>query len=116
MAVPARFGLAQEVYSIDECWLDVSHVPDAALEAYGREIWWRVYYDVSLMVSVGIATTKVRSKIAAELAKRHGIFQGGVSLLSWSKQDVDGWLRGIAVEDVWGIGKRLGNDCARSGL
>ncbi|GHO81759.1 hypothetical protein KSD_95300 [Ktedonobacter sp. SOSP1-85] len=32
MAVLARFGVAQEVYSIDECWLDVSHVPDGELE------------------------------------------------------------------------------------
>ncbi|WP_040448521.1 hypothetical protein [Ktedonobacter racemifer] len=69
-----------------------------------------------MVVSVGLVTTKVLSKVATELAKQHEIFEGVVSLVSWPESEVDAWLKGLAIEDVWGIGKRLGERLRRVGI
>ncbi|GHO48707.1 Y-family DNA polymerase [Ktedonospora formicarum] len=116
MTVLSRFTSTLEVYSIDEAWLDLSHVPAEKLETYGQEIRRRVLQETGIPVSVGIASTKVLSKVACELVKRHQVFQGVLNLFAWPEKEVDAWLAGIAVEDVWGIGKRSAEKLRPAGI
>lgn len=116
MAVLKRFTPAREVYSIDEAWLDLSHVPSDKLERYGQQIRQRVLQETGIPVSVGIAPTKTLSKVACELVKRHGIFSGVLNMLPWPEKERDAWLAGIHVGDVWGIGPQLSRKLKARGI
>jgi len=61
-------------------------------------------------VSVGIATTKTLAKIANDLAKQSN---SGVFDLT---QEVEAVLSAIAVEEVWGIGRRYAQSLQAQGI
>lgn len=101
-----------EIYSIDEAF-GLLHRPLAAdgasadLTAWGLALRRAVRQQLGLPVAVGIAPTKVLAKVANRLAKhaaslrQQGVFDLGAVV------DPDPWLEAIAIEDVWGIGRRL---------
>ncbi len=112
MQILADFALVrdgirqQEVYSIDECFLDLSHIPSEQLLDYGRQMQRTVLHATGIPVRVGIAPTKILAKIAAEVAKREPLHGDVVSLVDLPEQEFDAILETMAVEDIWGIGKR----------
>ncbi|HYP03355.1 MAG TPA: Y-family DNA polymerase, partial [Cyanobium sp.] len=106
-----------EVYSIDEAFgrLHRPRTPGGAdLTAWGRALRHEVQRHLGLPVAVGIAPTKVLAKIANRIAKRetsqHGVFDLG------AVADPDPWLKAIAIEDVWGIGRKLSRWCRLRGI
>jgi DNA polymerase V len=102
-----RDGLRQqEVYSIDECFLDLSHIPSERLLDYGRQMQQVVLHATGIPVRVGIAPTKILAKIAAEVAKREPFYRDVVSLVDLPEQELDAILETMAVGEIWGIGKR----------
>lgn len=102
----ALFTPALESYSIDEAFLDLSHVPREQLREYGLQIRAKVLQYTGISVSIGIAPTKTLAKIATEVAKKDTGYQGVFSLAQTTAQTFDEVLQGISIEDVWGIGKR----------
>ncbi|MEA5398713.1 Y-family DNA polymerase, partial [Synechococcus sp. BA-124 BA4] len=98
-----------EIYSIDEAFGRL-HRPTAAgpeagdLSAWGRALRRQVRRHLGLPVAVGIAPSKVLAKLANKLAKADPA-HGGVFDLG-ALADPDPWLAAVAVEDVWGIGRR----------
>lgn len=106
MQVLATFAPAMEVYSIDECFLDLSGM-NRDLTTYGLEIARTVGRYTGIPVSVGIAPTKTLAKVANRMAKK-GKSSAGPAL-EWSTlaspRDA---LAALPVEDVWGIGGRWG--------
>ncbi|HJT58550.1 MAG TPA: Y-family DNA polymerase [Ktedonobacteraceae bacterium] len=106
MIVLKPFALQLEPYSIDEAYLDVSHVaPDALLE-YGRVIRSTVLRQTGIPTSVSIAPTKTLSKIAHVLAKKHPEHHDVISLAQVPESEIDRLLAEVDIEDVWGIGPR----------
>jgi DNA polymerase V len=103
-----------EVYSIDEAFGRLRRPADGDLLAWGRQLRAEVRRQLGLPVAVGIAPTKVLAKIANRIAKRDPA-HGGVFDLG-SVGAIDPWLEGIAVEDVWGIGRRLSRWCRLRGI
>ena len=104
-----------EIYSIDEAFGRLSRPPEGAdLTAWGGLLRQEVRRHLGLPVAVGIAPTKVLAKIANRIAKRdashHGVFDLG------AVADPDPWLESIAIEDVWGIGRRLSRWCRLRGI
>ena len=93
-----------EVYSIDEAFLDLSGLEHLGLDEYGRYIKDKVYREVGLPVSVGIAHTKVLAKIANSLAKKSSKADGVLDLTN--ERFIDVALRRTSIDDVWGIGRR----------
>lgn len=106
MKTLATFSPRVEVYSIDEAWIDLSHIPIACLSDYGREIRETVWRFTGIPVSLGIATTKTLSKVATEMVKKQASYHGVLSLVQYSNEEIDELLENLSVEDVWGIGSR----------
>ena len=94
-----------EVYSIDECFLDLAGVRDPT--ALGLEIARTVRQWTGIPVAVGIAPTKTLAKLANRLAKK-GLGPAG-PVLDWSAlPDPAAVLAAVPVEDLWGIAAGFG--------
>lgn len=99
-------SLFQDVrqYSIDEafCRLEGAEALqawEAADMARRRVLRW-----TGIPVSMGIACTRTLAKAANRIAKKSG---SGIFRLDMDAPDFQERLEGLAVEDVWGIGRRL---------
>lgn len=92
-----------EVYSVDECWADLTGVPD--LLDLGRQVRAQLLRDVGMPVGVGISTTKTLAKLANWSAKKWPATGGVVDLTDPARQER--LLRIAPVTEVWGIGRRL---------
>ena len=115
MQVLAGFAQRIEVYSIDECFLDLSGLP-GDMTAYALRIVRTVRRWTGIPVSIGIAPTKTLAKIGNRLAKK-GLSPSG-AVLDWSRLPApeSEVLAGVAVEDVWGIASRWGERLRRLGI
>lgn len=107
MNILATFSPNQEVYSIDECFLDLTGFRAQNLTGYGQRIRQRIKQCIGLPVCVGIGSTKTLAKLANHIAKKNPEFNGVVDLNTMSPQKQDVWFRRIEVSEVWGIGRRL---------
>jgi DNA polymerase V len=68
MTLVAQYAPRQEVYSIDECFLDFEGVPGDLVEI-GREMRAQVLQWTGLPTSVGFGPTKTLAKLANHVAK-----------------------------------------------
>lgn len=102
-----HFSAAVEVYSIDEAFLAWEAHPGRDITALGTDIRRTVRKWTHLPVSVGVATSKTLAKLANRHAKKHPECQGVMDLTSLSPRQLDAFLDKVAVEDVWGIGRKL---------
>ena len=108
VSVLSRFAPELEVYSIDESFLDLSGVSDPLqLSIRMRD---QVKQWTGIPISVGLGSTKTLAKAGNRLAKKQGI-----GCMAIGKDDRKA-LEGIAIEDVWGIGRRLSVRLRRIGL
>ena len=97
---------AAEVYSIDECFADLTGIDPFMLEVMGRKIRMEVMQKTGIPVGVGIATTKTLAKLANYAAKRWQKQTGGVvDICDPDKRDK--LLRAVEVSEVWGVGRRM---------
>ncbi|MFO7641183.1 MAG: hypothetical protein R6X17_07920 [Candidatus Competibacteraceae bacterium] len=76
MAVLGQFAPCQEIYSIDECFLDLTGFERFDPTAYGQVMRRRVQQWLGLPVGVGIGSTKTLAKLANHLAKRQPEWAG----------------------------------------
>jgi len=106
MGTLASFAPRAEVYSIDEAFLDVSHIRPECLDAYGHEIRETVWRLTGIPVSVGIASTKTLAKVANSVVKHNLRYQGVLNLTPCTEEELDELLASLAIKDVWGIGPR----------
>jgi DNA polymerase V len=102
MTVLGRFSHAQEIYSVDECFLDVSAVAPTAHHANCLEMQHTVKKWLGLPITVGVGPTRTLAKVAQRLSKQA---KEGVLALA-DMGEVTEQLRVVPVEDVWGIGPR----------
>lgn len=102
MATLKTFAPRMEVYSIDEAFLDVSHLKNQDLEALGKEIKRTVKQYTGIPVSVGIAPTKTLAKMANRYAKKTNK-EVGVHLVDTAEKIAE-VLRFTDIADVWGVG------------
>jgi DNA polymerase V len=93
-----------EVYSIDECFIDLSEMPIVDVRTWAVRVRDRILWEVGIPTSIGVAPTKTLAKVASTFAKTHG---DGV----WSVMDDReriAMLAELPVASIWGIGRRLG--------
>ena len=106
MSVLHDFSPRQEVYSIDECFLDMEGMPGDLTET-GQTIRHRIKQWVGLPVCVGIASTKTLAKLANHVAKKRPQYDGVCNFKTMSVEQIDDILASIEVGEVWGIGRKL---------
>jgi len=94
---------AVEVYSVDECFLDLQHIPVAELQAFTLYLKETVEQWTGIKVSIGVAPTKVLSKVANRLAKKHKQLTNCILVLDTPRKTEQA-LQKTPIEDVWGVG------------
>jgi len=112
MQTLALYAPRIEVYSIDEAFLDLTGLPDPA--GFVRHLRDTVSRWTGIPVSIGIAASKTLAKAANRLAKKNASLEGVLHLAD--PDLVEAALRDLAVEDVWGIGRRWGERLRGLGL
>ena len=110
MRVLKGFSDKIEIYSIDEAFIDLSHIKDEMTEEYGKKIRERVLKWTGIPTSVGISCTKTLSKIANHVAKKN---KAGVIFL---KENIDETLKNFQISDVWGVGRQLSKLYIKNGI
>ena len=110
MKVLKGFSDKIEIYSIDEAFLDLSHIKDDQVEEYGKKIRNQVLKWIGIPTSVGISSTKTLSKVANHIAKKN---KSGVVFL---KDNIDNKLKDFDIADVWGVGRQLSKLYKKNGI
>lgn len=129
MAVLKRFTPNLEVYSVDEAFLDLSHIEVDCLEDYAMEIKETVYREIGVPITVSVAETKTLCKVNSYLQKEFlkkcdslyfkdpsmdhrkapkvlNVPGVSMSIFGIKKFDREEILKLVKVEEVWGIGRK----------
>jgi DNA polymerase V len=102
------------VYSVDESFLDLSQLHITDYEAWGRALKDRIWREVGIPISMGIAPTKTLAKLASDKPKKDPALQGVLSLLD--PMDRIHHLGKTEIQDIWGVGWRLSPRLRASGV
>jgi len=104
-----------EVYSIDEAFLDLTGLEHCdSLSRYGSALQQRVFNWTGIGVGVGIAPSKTLAKLANHAAKTYPATGGVVDLSDPVRQQR--LLNITPVQEVWGVGRRLGKRLQAVGI
>lgn len=114
MSVLEQFSPRLEVYSIDEAFVDLGGLPISDLHATGQTMRQRVRQWTGLPIGVGISNTKTLAKLANHAAKKYPATGGVVDLTSPARQRR--LMEITPVEDVWGVGRRIGKRLQAAGI
>ena len=94
-----------EVYSVDEAFLDLHGFEGRDLDQVALNIRETVEQWTGIKVSVGVAPTKVLSKVANHLAKKNKIATQCVVVLD-TKEKIAKALQDTPIGEVWGVGRK----------
>jgi DNA polymerase-4 len=100
-----------EPLGMDELFLDLSGCESlfGSIEVIGRKIKERVYVELGLKASVGIAENKFLAKIATNLGKPDGFY------IIYFK-DIQKILYPLPISALWGIGRKTEELLKKSGI
>ena len=105
MSILREYSPTQEIYSIDESFLDLSGFHD--IEQRARAMRERVIRDTGIPVCVGIGSSKTLAKLANFVSKRHPKSHGVFNFNALTKKQTESVFSNLPVEEVWGIGRQL---------
>lgn len=114
MNILSTYTPHQEIYSIDECFLDVSDML-VDLEDYGIQMRTHVLQWTGIPVSVGMAPTKSLSKVANKIAKKFPAKTGGCYVIDTEEKRIKA-LKWLPVEDIWGVGRQYAKKLQARGV
>ncbi|WP_047257640.1 Y-family DNA polymerase [Chromobacterium subtsugae] len=114
MAILAGHAPGQEVYSIDECFLDLTGVADA--EALARRMRGDVLRRIGIPACVGLGPSKTLAKLANHIAKKQPRWDGVFSWDWLSAADADAMMAALPAGKVWGVGPRLAGKLEALGI
>lgn len=98
-----------EIYSVDESFLELSNLDIADYEIWGKKVRDNILQFIGIPVSIGIAPTKTLAKLANHYAKKHSQETGAYYLPIENGAGNEKDIRSaVEVEDVWGVGRKLG--------
>lgn len=122
MSLAAGLGPSQEIYSIDESFIDVTGVPHVVGRA--RAVRERILQWIGIPCGIGIGPTKTLAKLANHVAKtaerRPGSYPAHLAqvahLGALTRVELDEVLAATELGDLWGIGRRIGEQLRVDGL
>ena len=98
-AIFGRFTEKIEPLSLDEAYLDLSHLNSSA-ESVAREIRNQIREELRITASAGIGPNKLIAKIASEWKKPDGQHE-------IRPEDVDAFMKALPVGKLWGVGGKM---------
>src|SRR4030066_1978871 len=108
MRLLSQYSPDQEIYSIDESFLDLTGMDGMAdLTQYAQTIRSTIKRCVGIPVCVGIAPSKTLAKLANHVAKKHPQHHSVCDFNGMTGAGLDSLLAGIGAGEVWGIGRRI---------
>ncbi len=123
MSLAAGLGHHQEVYSIDESFVDLSGIP-GDLVRRARTIRKRIHQWIGIPTCIGIGPTKTLAKLANAIAKSAERKPGSYPaqhaqichLGACSPQELAELLQATEVGEVWGVGPRIAAQLRAQGI
>ena len=106
MSILITFAPKQEVYSIDECFLDLTGF-NINLTHYGHTLRHQVKQWIGIPTCVGIGHSKTQAKLANHIAKKRPEWNSVCDLTSLPETHINELMASISVNEVWGIGRKL---------
>jgi DNA polymerase-4 len=107
-AIFGRFTEVIEPLSLDEAYLDVSHVQSGAA-AVAREIRAQISEETGLTASAGISSNKLIAKIASDWNKPNGQFEV-------KADEIPAFIAALPVGRLWGVGRKMREKLATLGV
>lgn len=122
MSIAAGLGPEQEIYSIDESFIAVDGIRDVMRRA--QAVRERILQWTGIPCGIGIGPTKTLAKLANHVAKSADRKPGSypaefarvANLAALPASDLDAVLEATALGDIWGIGRRIGEQLQAEGL
>ena len=115
MKVIGEYSPVQEVYSIDESFIDLKRLPLNLMD-HMHSLRRRVKNWTGIPVCVGIGSTKVLAKLANRIAKKYPRFDGVFDIDDLSYERYCKLLQSVEVGDLWGIGRQSAKKLNRIGI
>ncbi len=123
MSLAAGLGPSQEIYSIDESFVGLQGLR-GDLITRSHAIRARIHQWVGIPCGIGIGHTKTLAKLANHIAKtaerKPGSYPAELAqvcnLTALPAQDLDDVLAGTLVEEVWGVGRKIGAQLHQCGV
>ena len=106
MNMLSQFAPEIEVYSIDEAFLQFDKCDYIKLDEEALKIKRVVSKSTGIPISLGFAPTKTLAKAANRIAKKFPERTNGIHIIDTDEKRIKA-LKWLAIEDVWGIGRRL---------
>lgn len=117
MRLLSQYSSNQEVYSIDECFLDLSGMDAISdLTSYAQAIRGDIKQCVGIPVCVGIAPSKTLAKLANHVAKKQKQYHSVCDFNAMTARMLDNLLAKIEVGEVWGVGRRSAERLQQMGI
>ena len=114
MNVLSTFSPRTEVYSIDECFVDLTGTPklrDVSYQMREQVMQW-----TGIPVCVGIGPTKTLAKLSNFVAKRHPRSKGVFNYNDLTEAQQTKLLSQITADEVWGVGRKLTKRLGEHGI
>lgn len=123
MSVAAGLGPIQEIYSIDESFIGLYGVR-GDLTKRSRTIRDRILQWTGIPCGVGLGATKTLAKLANHIAKtaerKPGSYPESLAtvcnLATLPESDLDALFAATDVGEVWGVGRRIGQQLKDAGV
>ena len=104
-----------EVYSVDEAFLDIDNLPHDALQDAAMNIRLTTELWTGVAVSVGVAPTKVLTKVANHIAKKNKKETACVTVLDTTEKINEALCR-TPVKEIWGVGHQYAEKLQKFGI
>lgn len=123
MSLAAGLGPRQEIYSIDESFIDLTGVRGNMVER-SHKIRSRILQWVGIPCGIGIGATKTLAKLANHVAKtaerKPGSYPDHLAqvcdLAALTPCELEAVMAATAVNEVWGVGRRIGAQLIEGGV
>jgi DNA polymerase V len=123
MSLAAQLGSQQEIYSIDESFIDLTGVRGDLMER-SHKVRSRILQWVGIPCGVGIGYTKTRAKLANHIAKtaerKPGSYPDKLAqvcnLEILNQDELNATLAATEVGEIWGVGRRIGKQLIEGGV
>lgn len=123
MRLAAGMGPRQEIYSIDESFIELGGVQGDLVER-GHKIRDRILQGLGIPCGIGIGATKTLAKLANHVAKtaerKPGSYPDHLAqvcnLEALSKGELEAVMAGTDVGEVWGVGRQIGKQLIAGGI